>query len=119
MSEELDLVKREKRRMDELITIKEDQVDKLQEALKQANGKLVMYEEELLKCKNMEDKLRHWEKKYKRDVHSLQNELMLYKRSQCETQASSHNSNGDSQQYKGSSATTCATNSNQYFEKPR
>lgn len=40
-----------------------------------------MYEEEQLKYKNLEEKLRHIEKKYKKDVNNLQNELLMYKRS--------------------------------------
>ena len=44
-----------------------------------------MFEEEQVKYKNLEEKLRHMEKKYKKDINSLQNELLIYKRSQCDT----------------------------------
>jgi hypothetical protein len=40
-----------------------------------------MFEEESIKYKNLEEKLRHMEKKYKKDINGLQNELMMYKRS--------------------------------------
>ena len=113
----MDLLKREKRRMDELITFKENQIDQLQNTLNQVNGKIRLYEEEILKFKNLEEKIRHQDKKYKREINNLQNELMIYKRPQCETQLSSHNSNVEPK-YQISSVTTCTTNSNQCIEKP-
>ena len=57
--------------MDELITFKESQLDQIQDSLTKANGKIRLYEDEILKFKNLEEKIRHQEKKYKREINNL------------------------------------------------
>ena len=57
--------------MDELITFKESQLDQIQDTLNKANGKIRLYEDEILKFKNLEEKIRHQEKKYKREINNL------------------------------------------------
>ncbi len=60
--EELELIQREKRRMDELISVKESQILKLQESLEQGGRKFRKLEEQFLgQKKQLEEKMKSTE----------------------------------------------------------
>lgn len=52
----------------------------MDESLRNANIKMKNFEEDALKCKTLEEKLRFMEKKYSKDMSKLQNELTLFKK---------------------------------------
>lgn len=66
--------------MDELITIKEDQVQQLQQQKDQANQKIAQYKQEQIKYKNLEDTLQYLERKHSKEIQTMQCELELYKK---------------------------------------
>ena len=106
--------------MDELITVKEEKVKKLEEQGDQMLKKLRSSDEDSNRCKALEEKLKFIEKQYNKDLQKLQSELNLYKKYQ-QSQLQQHDSN---QSEPGSlmptatitTATTCS--SNQQVEKP-
>ncbi len=80
--DQIEQLKKEKRRMDELITIKENQLSAAEESIKNASSKIKSFEEEVLKSKNLEEKLKFMEKKYNKDIAKLQGEITLFKKYQ-------------------------------------
>lgn len=84
--------------MDELITIKEDQVQQIQQQVEQANHKIHKYKSEQAKYKNLEDTIKYLEKKHTKELQTLQYELDLYKKQAlCDPQISAHNSNNNNE----------------------
>lgn len=80
--ESIEQLKKENRRMDELITIKENQIAALEDKVNNAHQRIKMMEEESQRSKNLEEKLKFMEKKYGKDIAKLQNEIILYKKYQ-------------------------------------
>lgn len=75
-------MKKENRRMDELITVKEDKIKRLEEQVDLLTKKNKNSEEDSARCKSLEEKIRFIEKQYNKDMQKLQSELNLYKKYQ-------------------------------------
>ena len=80
--DQVEQLKKENRRMDELITVKEEKIKRLEEMCDQSQRKLKNSEEDSVKCKALEEKIKFIEKQYNKDLQKLQSELNLYKKYQ-------------------------------------
>ena len=54
--------------MDELITVKEEKIRKLEDAIDKQMKKLKNTEEDASRCKNLEEKIKFIEKQYAKDL---------------------------------------------------
>ena len=69
--DQIEQLKKENRRMDELITVKEDKIKRLEEQYDHALKKLKNSEEDSAKCKALEEKIKFIEKQYNKDLQKL------------------------------------------------
>ncbi len=61
--------------MDELITLKEGQMERCMNSLEIAESKIIKLQEEVRQSHNLEEKLKQLDRKYKNDLSKLQNDL--------------------------------------------
>ena len=75
-------VKREKRRLDDLLTLREDEIARIKKKVQQCDHD-VMTKESMVA--DLEKKYKHLEKKYEKNISKLSSELGKYRQSQPST----------------------------------
>lgn len=70
--EQIDKLKKDKRRMDELITLKEEQIERLESVLHEASAKIANMQ---LEKTSFDETFQALEKRHQRDLAKLTNEL--------------------------------------------
>lgn len=76
VSDQIEKLKKDKRRMDELITLKEQQIEKLQVYLQECDGKVREVEyRNAMQAQEFDENLRQVEKRYQREISKMKSEL--------------------------------------------
>lgn len=76
VSDQIEKLKKDKRRMDELITLKEQQIEKLQVYLQECDGKVREVEyRNAMQAQQFDENLRQVEKRYQREISKMKSEL--------------------------------------------
>eukprot|EP00347_Sterkiella_histriomuscorum_P003051 403365779 len=129
-ADQIEKLKKENRRQDELITMKEDKVIKMEDIIEKLNRRVKKAEEDQAKTKQFDEQIKQIEKNHQKQVLQLLSEIQHLKKNQLSQQSamssayplstseSNHNSNQDSMPT-GSMTTATTCSSNQQIEKPQ
>ncbi|CDW90200.1 mitochondrial substrate carrier family protein ucpb-like [Stylonychia lemnae] len=126
--EQIEKLKKDNKRMDELLTMREDKISKLEDQNDKLQKKLNTNDDGQQKVKFYEEKIKQLEKQHQKEQLRLQTEIMHLKKLQSSISSSYHIHTQDSNHFSnldgglvpsGSITTTTTCSSNQQIEKPQ